>query len=580
MHQAEIEDRSRAALGETKSDVLIRNCSLVSVYTGEIIPDTEIAIYKSRISYVGPDASHTTGGDTRIMDAAGRHVAPGLADPHTHIDQFVLPHRTAGNAVRHGTTALFSDPIDITGVGGYEGLLWFADACRDAPARIFNAVPGGVPVDPDMCRAGRLKPDEISSFMERPDVFGMGEVFAWTKVTRRDPDTMRDMAMVQKFGGTINGHTAGMSGPKLASYAAAGIASCHEPINYEQALERLRMGMFVMVREGSIRRDLRRIMEEVISSGIDTGRLMFCTDGLNPPDMASGHMDHCVREAIRAGVEPACAVSMASHNVFRYYRMEHALGGIGVGRLADVVILDDLESFKVNMVLIGGRPPPDAVPGAIPSRLRRTVRLNKVLPSDMALPGRGEEARVNTILLKTEIVTGQGSATLPVRRGAVCATDSIWKVCAVSRDGAQKALAFLEGFGKGAGGMATTATFHDNDIIIIGNDDSDMAAAANVVRESGGGTAVIVRGEVKAHMPLPIAGLMSEEDTDTVAARFGSVREALAEMGCAHAEPHLIPLFLPFLAIPQVRIQSNGMISVRDRKIIPVIEEREPRPDS
>lgn len=565
-------DIREAALGLIPSDLIISGCSLVSVYTGEIIPDTQIAVYKSRISYVGPDASHAAGPDTRTINAKGRHVAPGLADPHTHLDQFVLPAETAACVLPRGTTALFSDPIDITGVGGSKGFRWFAEACRNVPVRIFHGIPGGLPVDADLSHLRGLGDVERDETMRSPDVFGMGEVFSWTKVTEGDPETMRAMAAVLEAGGIVNGHTAGMSGRKLAAYAASGISSCHEPIDYDQTMERLRAGLYVMVREGSIRRDLRRIMEEVSSSGVSTHRLMFCSDGLNPSDLRSGHMDVCIREAIAAGVDPVDAVAMATRNVFEYYMMDRDLGGLAPGRLADMVILDDLESFRVNAVLVGGQDVSGVHTAAIPvpPELERTVRLERLAKPDFEVRAPGPEATANTIRLRTEIVTDMGEAALEVRDGAAVSTQAIWKAASfdrINRTG-NRAVGFLEGFGEGEGAMATTATLHENDLVVVGSNDADMAVAANHAIDEQGAMAVARDGRIVASLPMPVAGLMSYHDADAARERFEAVNGAARDMGCRFDSPHLIPLFLPFLALPHVRITSRGIVNVRRREIM------------
>ena len=575
-------EMSDAAMGRTHADTVIKGCSLVSVYTGEIIPETQISVCRSRISYVGPDASHTVGPGTRIIDAKGRHVVPGLADPHIHIDQFVLPAVTAKSLLAHGTTTLFSDPIDITGVAGYRGFVWFKEACWDLPVRIFQGIPGGQPVDPEFSYAHSIGAAEQDALLEDPAVFGMGEVFAWTKVTGCHHPTMEAIDRTAKAGAVVNGHTAGMRGTKLAAYAASGIASCHEPIDFDQALERLRLGMYVMIREGSIRRDLRRIVERVASEGTYTSRLMFCSDGLNPADMGSGHIDHCIREAIRAGISPVEAVSMATRNVFVYYGMDADLGGIAPGRLADIIILDDLESFRINSVLTGGRmsvsegAPAARIPKReIPAWLGETVMVDRLSPADFGVRAAGETAAANTILLRTEIVTAPGFAELPVRDGLVAVPEggNIWKVAAVDRvtGSGRSAVGFLEGFGEGDGALATTYTFHENDLVVIGTNDLDMAVAANRVISMRGGMAVARSGGVISELPLPVAGLMSERPLDAVREGFGEVNGATIDIGCRFENPNLIPLFLPFLALPQVRILSRGIINVREGRVVPPV---------
>ena len=344
------------AAGDRPADLIVRDCSLVSVYTGEVLRGTDVAVSGDRIAYVGPDASHARGPRTRLYDARGRHACPGLADPHVHLDQFVLPSEFAARAALRGTTSMFSDPIDIVRVAGYEGLAEFARLCGSLPVRIFQAVPGGLPVEPRFGHGPALSPEEEAAAAARPDVACMGEVFSWTKITARNAPAMRSVASMLGLGCPVNGHTAGASGAKLSAYAAAGIHSCHEPIDGGQAAERLRLGMWVMAREGSIRRDLRGILAGLLAAGARLDRLMLCSDGVDPVDLEThGHMDRCVREAAAAGVPPAEAIAMASRNCFDHYGMSRDLGGIAPGRLADIVVLGDLESFRVSDVFVGGK---------------------------------------------------------------------------------------------------------------------------------------------------------------------------------------------------------------------------------
>lgn len=570
-----------AALGDRKADMILTNCRLVSVYTGEIIPDTQISICGSRISYVGPDASHTIGSQTRIIDAKGRYAAPGFADPHTHIDQFMLPNHTASALLVHGTTSIFSDPIDIAGTLGYRGLAWFVDACRDQLIRIFHGIPGGQPVDPDLSNSCRLSPEEQAKLLKDEAIFGMGEVFAWTKVTSSDPHTLDSLDQMRRAQVVINGHTAGMRGVKLGAYAASGITSCHEPIDYSQALERLRLGLYVMVREGSIRRDLQEIMQEVSSKGIYTGRLMFCSDGLNPNDMVHGHINRCIRKAVRVGVDAVDAIRMATANVFGYYNMDSSLGGISPGRLADIMLLDDLESFKINTILCNGsvavsdgRIRDPAQNTTIPKWLYTTTNISPVKPTDFDVMCTGDTARVNTIRLLTEIITAPGTAQVPIVDGRVSLPDGdLWGVAAFERvtNSDLRTVGFLEGFGVGQGAVASTLTLHENDLIVIGRDKRDMAAAVNRVNDEGGGTVVVQDGRPVAVMPLSVAGIMSDDAPDAVRDQFVQVNGAMHDMGCVFAEPNLIPLFLPFLALPKIRILSSGIVNVLNRTIMPSV---------
>jgi len=389
------------AMGEAHAGLVIRGAALANVYTGEVQEGTDIAVAGSRVAYVGPDASRAIGPGTRVRRARGLFAVPGMADPHVHIDQLVMPREFAARAALRGVTSLFADPIDVVSVAGARGLGEFLRQCEGAAARVFSVVPGGLPVDRRFSTSRALTPAQEAAALRRDGVIGLGEVFSWTRVTSRDPATMRQLARMLGEGCVINGHTAGASGRKLQAYVASGILSCHEPVDYAQAIERLRLGMWVMAREGSIRRDLRAIVSEAVARGIDTSRLMFCSDGVNPVDMAAhGHIDHCVREAARAGMDPVRAYAVASRNAFDYYGMGRDLGGIGPGRLADIVLVDDLAAARARDVYVGGREVVRDRRLAAPVRARRppawaarTVRVGPAIRAgrpDRRRAGRGD----------------------------------------------------------------------------------------------------------------------------------------------------------------------------------------------
>ena len=572
------------AMGEADASLIIRGARLANVYTGELQEGIDIAVAGERIAYVGPDASHTAGESTRTVDARGAFAVPGMADPHTHIDQFVMPHEFASHAVLHGVTSLFSDPIDIVSVAGARGLDEFLRQCEGAPARIFNSVPGGLPVDRKFSTARTLTRAHEEAALRRDDVVGLGEVFSWTRVTGRDAGTMRQLERMLDGGHAINGHTAGASGKKLQAYVASGILSCHEPVDYAQAVERLRLGMWVMAREGSIRRDLAAIVTDVLAHNIDTSRLMFCSDGVNPADMASyGHIDHCVREAVRLGMEPIRAYTIASRNAFDYYEMGHDLGGIGPGRLADIVMLDSLESAAVRDVYVGGRPTViDGKLVAARSARRAPAWASRMVSSRRPFKGDDFEvaagaggAEVNTIVMVTEIVTKLGSARLGAREGRLDG-EQVARAAAFGRSGASRggAVAFVEGIGSLDAAIASTWSFHENDTIVVGSGTEDMAAAANEAASGGGGIAVARGGRIVASLSLPFCGIVSNLGLDEAGARLERIDGEMADSGCRFGRAHLVPLFLPFLALPSVRLLHGGLVDVRARRRVPTVARR------
>lgn len=578
-----ISNLNSVAIGDKKANVLLKNCSIVSVYTNEIIKDQQIAIVNDRIAYVGPDGSHTVGNKTNVMDLKGKYLTPGFADPHIHIDQFVMPSELAKKSLLCGTTSLFSDPIDIVSVAGYKGFQEFVRMTENLPIRFFHVVPGGLPVDRKFSHSKSLTSSEEKSAIKHPNVLGLGEVFSWTKVTNRDPKTMKSLSSMLEADCIINGHTAGASEKKLNAYVSSGILSCHEPIDFDQVLERLRLGMWIMMREGSIRRDLKNIIPRLLSNGTHFDRLMFCSDGLDPTDIEQyGHIDHCVREATKLGVSAIDAITMASRNCFDYYNMGKDLGGIAPGKLADILVFDDLKSFKPIDVFVGGKLVVSNkkiiskfTKKSISPWIKKTIKLKKFSEKDFVIKSKSKSVSANTITMLTEIITKLGNVELQTKNGNVLASQDkdVWKVAAFDRTfGTGKhALGFLENLGADIGAFASSWSFHENDLIVIGSNESDMATASNTLIKSQGGLVVVKDGKVLSLFPLQFGGIVSTDSFEKVSSGFTSITNVIVDAGCKFKRPHLIPLFLPFLALPSIRILYGGIVDVKKRAYIPAI---------
>jgi adenine deaminase len=553
----------------------------VNVYSHEILPQTQIAIVNERIAYVGLDASHTLGSKTIVIDLQGKYVTPGFADPHIHIDQFVLPSELAKKSLLCGVTSLFSDPIDIVSVCGYRGFREFVKLTQNLPIRFFHVVPGGLPVDRKFSHGKTLSAIQEKAAIKLPNVLGLGEVFSWTKVTERDSKTMKTLAMMLDNDCIINGHTAGASGKKLNAYVSSGILSCHEPVNFEQVLERLRLGMWIMIREGSIRRDLKEILPGVMNHKTNTERLMFCSDGIDPLDLLHyGHIDHCVRESIKLGLDPIDAITMASKNCFDYYNLGKNLGGIAPGKLADILVFDNLITMLPNKVFVGGKLVVSngkvitkITPKTIPKWIRNTVKLKKFSENIFHVKSKSSSVTANLICMQTEIITKKEETELKTKDGNVLVSEDkdVWKVAAFDRTyGSKKhAIGFLKNFGSQIGAFASTWSFHENDLIVIGSNDKDMTIAANNLVKSQGGMTVVKNGNTLSSLPLQMAGIISTDSFEKVHQNFVDLNSTIVESGCKFKKPHLIPLFLPFLALPAIRILYSGIVDVKNRSFIP-----------
>ena len=567
-------------MGDDFADLVLVNCSLVNVYTKEIQKKIQIAITNGRIAFVGTDASHTIGPKTKTLNVRNKFVSPSFVDPHIHIDHFIMPSEFVKKSLLCGVTTLFPDSIDIVSVCGYKGFKEFVNLTKNLPMRFFHTVPGGLPVDKKFSHGKTLSLKEEKSAIKIPSVVGLGEVFSWTKVTKRDSKTMNSLQQMHEENCIINGHTAGASGKKLNAYVSSGIFSCHEPINFDQVIERLRLGMWIMIREGSIRRDLREILPVVISHGTYTNRLMFCSDGVDPVDLSSyGHIDHCARSAIKLGLDPIDAISMASKNCFDYYNLGQQFGGIAPGKMADILILDDLKKIKINSVLLGGK---TVVSNGkltsvikkpkIPKWITSTVKLVKFSENDFSIKSLNITENVNAINLKTEIVTEKTTEDLNTKNGNVSPSfdKDIWKVAAFDRTfGTKKhTIGFLKNFGAEIGAFASSWSFHENDLIVIGSNEKDMALACNKLSKSKGGMIVVKDGKTLASMPLQLAGIISTNSVESVSKQFLEISSSMTDSGCKFKKPHLIPVFLPFLALPDIRILYSGIVDVKKRVYI------------
>ena len=575
-----IQNLNAVAIGDKDADLVLENCLLVNVYSREIVPETQNAKAQDRIAYVGKDASHTKGKKTVVMNLEKKYVTPGFADPHTHIDQFVSPAEFVKKSLLCGVTSLFVDSIDIVSTCGFRGFKEFIKMTRGLPVRFFHVIPGGLPVDRKFSRVKTLSFTEEKSALKMQEVIGLGELFSWTKVTKRDSKTMKILSKALDNDCVINGHTAGASGKKLNAYIASGILSCHEPINFDQVVERLRLGMWIMIRDGSIRRDIKNIIPLILSNGTYIDRLMFCSDGLDPIDITRfGHIDHCIRESVKLGLNKIDAISMASKNCFDYYNLGKDLGGISPGKLADVLVFDDLTKMKPKKIFIGGKlvvsngTIVSKIKGYdIPKWLTKTIKLKKFTEDNFSIKSNAGLVDVNVIKMKTEIITEKITESLISENGNVIPSPDkdVWKVAAFDRTfgSGKHTIGFLKNFGAKVGAFASTWNFHENNLIVIGSNERDMVIAANNLIKTQGGMVVVNEGKILSSLPLELAGIISRDNFENVSENFANLNATLTDAGCKFEKPHLVPLFLPFFALPDIRISSNGLVDIKDRVIL------------
>jgi adenine deaminase len=426
-----------------------------------------------------------------------------------------------------------------------------------------------------------ISPDDVDRLMQRTNILGLGESY-WQEVLQEPETYLPALQQTHRWGKVIEGHTAGASEKKLAAYVAAGVTSCHEPIDAEQVLARLRLGVHVMAREGSIRRDLEAI-SRIRRSGVDLRRMILASDGISPQDLVQGkYMDFVVRKAVACGFTPIEAVQMASLNVAEHFRLDGILGGLAPGRLADMVLVPDLAEFRPETVVCNGeiiwesgRLVKAPRPHAFSAESLNTVRLpRRLAASDFSIRSRSKaaSARVRIIEMVTDLVTAERHLDLPISNGELKpgASDGLCKIAAVDRAHSPGKLftGLIKGFGLTRGAVACSAAWDTSDIVVVGAAEADMACAVNRITDLQGGAVLCENGRVLAEIAMPIFGIASDLPVATLAAQLEELKSALQHLGVAFPDPLLSLITLTGAAIPYLRICEEGLVNLKDGRTL------------
>jgi adenine deaminase len=578
---AETHQLMKVALGEEKADLTVVNANVVNVYTGEILPNFGISIKGKWIAYVGENAGDGIGPQTKVIDADGQTVIPGLIDGHTHIGWMFTAAEFLKYAISGGTTTVVTETIEPYPVSGYEGVVDFLASLKDQPIKILATAPAMVSIS----RTARDMPTEtLAKLLARDDILGLGESY-WQTVLQEPEQLLPRFEQALAAGKTLEGHSAGARDKKLAAYVAGGISSCHEPINADQVLERLRMGLHIMVREGSIRRDLAEIAK-IKDTGIDLRRLILSTDGVEPRDLLEkGYMEFVLRKAIDYGFDPVAAIQMATLNVAEHFSLDSLIGGIAPGRYADLVIIPDVQTTDAQMVISSGKIV--AENGKLLSAPRRhpfsKASMNSIkLPRDMkssdfivSTDPKASHVNVRIINMVTDLVTAELEMQWPVTDGRIN-TDvdqDVIKVAAIDRthNPGNMYVGLIKGFGLKSGAMACSSAWDTSDIIVAGTNDADMAGAVNRIHTLQGGAVVCENGEILAELPLPIFGIMSDLPIETIAQRLQEIKSTVSDLGVTFPDPLLTLITLTGAAIPYLRICEEGLVNLKDGKTVELI---------
>jgi adenine deaminase len=560
-----IEQRLAVARGDAPADLVLRGGRVLSVFTREWL-DVDVAVFDGRVVGLG----HYDG--ARAMELDGAHVVPGLIDAHVHIESSKLtPDQFARAVVPRGTTAIVADPHEIGNVLGSDGIHWLLDTLDSLPLDVFVMAPSCVPASRFESSRQELGPGAIAGLLRRRRVIGVAEMMNFPGVIAGDPGELAKLAT--GLTDHVDGHAPGVSGRALNAYLAAGIASDHEATTFEEAREKRRLGMAIMLREASNARNLVDLLPLVREYGPEG--LMLCTDDREPDFIeAEGHVNQMVRVAVAHGVRPEDALVMASWNPAQFHRLP-GLGAVAPGFQADLVVLEDLVRFEPSLVLKRGREPRFAAV-AVPEWVCRTVRPAPLQPGSFRVPASGS-AHVRAIrVIPGQLLTAEEAVGARVVSGCLEPDPGrdLAKVAVVERHHAtgRVGVGFVTGIGLREGAFASTVAHDAHNIVVVGMDDRSMAECVERLVEVGGGIAVAHGGRAVDDLPLPVAGLMSDRPLAEVAAALRRLEARLRDLGVGLESPFMALSFLALSVIPRLKITDRGLIDVdRFEVVSPVL---------
>jgi adenine deaminase len=575
------------ARGEIPATLVVRGGTLVSVTSGEILPNISVAVRGSRIAYVGPDAGYTIGEETLIVEAEGRYIAPGFLDGHCHIESSQITVTQFARAVLPlGTTGGFFDAHEITNVLGLRGLRLMVEEARTTPLAAYMEVASCVPSTSTALETpgAVIGPEEVAEALSwGEDVISLGEVMNFPGVAFGDEKMHGEISAALRAGKIADGHFAWpLDDWRLAAYAASGITGCHEGTTPEDTVWRLRQGMYAKLRRGSAWHDVEATIKAHTELGLDPRHIVLVTDDRSPECLVEeGHMNFVVRHAIRQGVRPITAFQMATLNTAERFGVWRDVGSVTPARCADIILLDgNLADVNVSLTIAaggvvaeGGRMTAELPAFEYPDYALSTMRLQTSISEEtfaVRAPSENGRVRARTIrVVENHVETKEEWAELPVEEGLVRLDpgQDVAKICVIERHGktgGQKT-GFVVGLGfDRPGALATTVAHDSHNLMVMGTSEEMMARAAWAVAEEGGGVAVATEEELTL-LPLPVAGLMSPEPYEEVAERSKAIGEALLKAGCRLNYAFMTLSLLALVVLPELHVSDKGLVGVDER---------------
>lgn len=555
------------------ADTVLWDCNIVDVANRDVYRG-DIALKDGFIAGVG-DVGGLINGDTRVVEMNGWYVAPGFIDAHVHVESSHLRlTEYARLAQQQGITSFIADPHEIANALGPAGVQLMLDEARQLPMDVFFTAPSCVPSTPLETSGGRVDREDVKKLLREPVVVALGEVMNYEEVLAGDPELIGKIRDALSMGLVVDGHAPGLHGEQLQRYAGVGITSDHESQSFEEAMEKARLGMKVMIREGTTDKNLHEFVPRLLDADVDLDQFLLVSDDVSAHDLANGHFNKALRRAIDLGLSPLDALRMATINPARHYRVDHLVGLLAPGRHANLVVLEDLESMSVAHVHVRGREF-QAPEYQYPEWATRTVSYMEIIPWDLTPRAHGREARVNVIELQDSLETGRSVETLPVSNDHVqpLPEEDVLAVAVVERHKKTGNIGhgFVRGLGLDYGAIGQSIGHDAHNAIVVGADLDHMAMVANELREMQGGIAAAWDGAVRAHLHLPLAGLMSLQDAEVVQTAYRELLEAARGLGCKLEDPFQAISFLTLPVIPHLRVTDKGLVDVDAFQTIPTL---------
>lgn len=565
-----LKERIRAARGEIAADLVLKRGRVINVFSGEI-RERDVAVHRGFIVGVG-QGYH----GNQEVEIQGSYVSPGMIDAHIHIESsMLLPSRLAASLVVHGTTAIVSDPHEIANVMGLEGVELMLKDSRAMPFDVFFMAPSCVPATMLETSGASLGVADLEVLKKEPRILGLAEMMNFPGVLMGAEEVLKKLDLFA--GRPLDGHAPFLQGKDLQAYVTAGIRSDHELLDRNEALEKMRSGMMIMIREGSTARNLEELLP--LLNPATSRRFCFVSDDLHPEDLLRrGHLDHIIRKAVSRGLDPVLALQLVSLNPAEYFGLRDR-GAVAPGYRADLVVFRNLEEFAVDKVYkngslvvdgasIVGFPLEKDVPFS-----SRPLLIPRLHPDRFRIPKEGEEARVIEIL-RGQIVTKMVKAKVASQGDRVIADPrrDILKLAVLERHtgSGRIGLGLVRGFGLKRGALASSVAHDSHNVIAVGVTDEDLCLAVGEVKDMGGGMAVAAEGKLKARTPLEVCGLMSKGSLETLTNQLRELAKASADLGCALENPFMVLSFLALPVIPELKLTDLGLVDVTRFKLVPL----------